>query len=241
MSLGSVAVQVNNHDVEGVSLIVHAPYPLKGVIRTTGDNTTLPAGIALWLESLDAPGWEETTRPLKDGSFDFENVPAGRYRVHVQEEPSGQYYLKALRYGGIESSGPAFFFSGTAGVIELTLSAHGALVSGVVTRKAAGSTTPQVVLLPGTLDAELRLYESHLGVLDQSGGFTVKKAVRPGDYILYAFEGVPDGAWNDMEFMKEIEGKGVRIKVGEGDVKTFEVPLISESDTAALLTRLGMN
>jgi hypothetical protein len=127
--------------------------------------------------------------------------------------------------------------------MELTLSALGARVSGMVKRNGAGgSTTPQVVLLPETTsDAELQIYDTHLGALDQSGAFTVKDAVRPGKYMLYAFEGVPDGVWTDAGFIKEIEGKGVRIKVGEGDAKTVEVPLISRSDIAALLTRLGMD
>lgn len=88
---------------------------------------------------------------------------------------------------------------------------------------------------------ELRRYDTHLGGLDQSGAFVVKEPVRPGEYTLYAFEGVPDGAWTDAEFIKEIEGNGVRIKVGEGDAKTVEVPLIPRSDIAGLLTRLGMD
>jgi hypothetical protein len=36
-------------------------------------------------------------------------------------------------------------------------------------------------------------------------------------------------------------GKGVRIKVGEGEAKTVEVPLIPRSDIAALLTRLEID
>ena len=117
-----------------------------------------------------------------------------------------------------------------------------ARASGVVRRDGAvGSATPQVVLLPDTPDAELQRYDTHLGGWDQSDAFAVKEPVRPGGYTLYAFEGVPDGAWTDAEFIKEIEGKGVRMKVGQGDAKTVEVPLIPRSDIAALLTRLGMD
>lgn len=126
--------------------------------------------------------------------------------------------------------------------MEVTLSAGGGRVSGVVRRNGAvGSLTPQVVLLPDTPDAGLRRYDTHLGGLDQSGAFAVKEPIRPGEYTLYAFEGVPDGAWTDAEFIKEIEGKGVRIKVWDGDAKTVEVALIPRSDIAVLLTRLGMD
>ena len=69
----------------------------------------------------------------------------------------------------------------------------------------------------------------------------MKEPVRPGEYMLYAFGGVPDGVWTDAEFIKEIGSKGVHIKVEEGDAKTVELPLIPRSDIAPLLTRLGMD
>ena len=47
--------------------------------------------------------------------------------------------------------------------------------------------------------------------------------------------------WADTVFIKEIEGKGVRIKVEEGEAKAVELPLIPRSDIAALLARLGMD
>jgi hypothetical protein len=101
--------------------------------------------------------------------------------------------------------------------------------------------TARVVLIPDTRDTGLVESDTHAAMLDQSGVFTVKDAIRPGEYTLYAFEGVPEGAWTDAEFMKEIEGKGVRVKLGEGDVKTVEIPLIPRPDLTALITRLGMN
>jgi hypothetical protein len=191
---------------------------------------------------LIPPAWEETTSPREDGGFNFENVPASRHRVHVRGPASSQYYVKRLRYGPTESSDPEFSLSADGDALEVTLSGRGARVSGVVKRgDTAGSRTPQVVLLPDTSDAELRRYDTHSGALDQSGAFAVKEPLRPGGYTLYAFEDVPDGAWNDPEFMRAMEGKGVRIELAEGDAKTIEVPLIPRSDIAALLTRLGMD
>jgi hypothetical protein len=242
MALGVAIVRIEDHDVEGVSLTVHAPHLLKGLVRIQGEeDKALPAGLSLWLDS-DLLYGDLIATPHKDGSFDFENVPSGRCRVHLLGGASGQYYIKRLYYGAIESPDNEFSVSAGGDTFEVTLSAGGARVSGVVKRNgAAGSATPQVVLLPDTPDAGLRRYDTHLGGLDQSGAFVVKEPVRPGEYTLYAFEGVPAGAWTDTEFISEIEGKGVRIKVEEGDAKTAEVPLIPRSDIAALLTRLGMN
>jgi hypothetical protein len=35
---GTATTQIDDHDVEGVSLTVHAPHPLKGVIQILGRN-----------------------------------------------------------------------------------------------------------------------------------------------------------------------------------------------------------
>jgi hypothetical protein len=241
MSLGSIGVQVDDGNVDGVVLSVRPSYTLKGLIRPETDDTSLPTGLVLWLESSEVPFWKTTT-PRSDGSFVFDNVTDGPYRVTVRSALPGQYYLKSVRYAGAEFADAEFSLSGATNTIELTLSARGALVSGVVkTSDAAGSLAAQVVLLPRPSDAGLQLFETRLGVMDQSGAFTLKNAVPPGEYTLYAFEGVPDGAWTDAEFIREIEGKGVRIKVGEREAKTVEVPLIQRSDIAALLARQGMN
>jgi hypothetical protein len=242
MVLGVATVQIEDHDVEGVLLAVQAPHALKGVVRMEQEDEPLPAGLSLWLDSSTLLSGEELTTPGKDGRFGFENVPSGRCRVNARVGGSGRYCVKLLRYGGIESSDMTFSVSADGDALEVVLSARGPLVGGVVKRNGAvGSAAPQVVMLPDTSGAETQLYDTHLGTVDQSGAFAVKEPFRPGEYTLFAFESVPDGAWTEAEFVKEIEGKGVRIKVEEGDAKTVEVPLISRSDIAALLTRLGMN
>jgi Carboxypeptidase regulatory-like domain len=241
VTMGVVTVQINDHDVEGVSITVQPPHLLKGFVHIEGADEALPAGLSLRLDSFDEMAdWHETTSPRADGSFSFENVPSGRHRVNLRGAASG-YYVKRLRYGTTESSDAEFSVAADEDTLEVTLSVRGARVSGVVRRNDGAESGPRVVLLPDTRNAELRRYDTHEGALDQSGAFIVKEAVRPGEYTLYAFEGVPDGAWTDAEFIKAMEGKGVRIKVAEGDAKTVEVPLIPRSDIAALLTRLGMD
>jgi Carboxypeptidase regulatory-like domain len=51
VTLGVVTVQVDDRDVEGVSLTVHPPHLLKGVVRIEGADEALPAGLSLRLDS----------------------------------------------------------------------------------------------------------------------------------------------------------------------------------------------
>jgi hypothetical protein len=76
-------------------------------------------------------------------------------------------------------------------------------------------------------------------VRDQNGVFTIGN-IRPGAYRLLAFENVPDGAWVDAEFWKEIRSKGLQVELSEGDYKSAEVPLVLRAEIAPLLTRLGI-
>jgi hypothetical protein len=57
---------------------------------------------------------------------------------------------------------------------------------------------------------------------------------------LFAFESVPDDAWVDAEFWKDIRGKGVELSVSEGESKNAEATLVLQSEIVALLSRLGM-
>ena len=64
--------------------------------------------------------------------------------------------------------------------------------------------------------------------------------VAPGSYRLYAFEDVPDGAWEDDAFLNEVEGDGTKMDLSEREVKAIEVPLLTKSKLAATLRKLGM-
>ena len=90
----------------------------------------------------------------------------------------------------------------------------------------------QVVLIAGGAPARL-------GTFDQTGRFTFQD-LAPGMYKLYAFESVPDGAWEDSEFMKEFAGAGMEIRLAEGEMKSADAPLISKSDLVLTLKKLGM-
>jgi hypothetical protein len=225
-----------------VTFTAQAPRLLKGFIYIEGEaDKALPTGLSLAIDSDLLVGYAVTS-PRTDGSFEFENVPSGQYQVLLRGEASRRYYVKRLRYGTSESSENEVSISADGNALEVVLSSDGASVSGMIRRNGpAGSATPQVVLMPYTSDAGLRHYDTHLGALDQSGEFVVKEPVRPGEYTLYAFEGVPDGAWTDAEFIKEVGGKGVRIKLGSAEAKTVDVPLIPRAEIAPLLTRLGMD
>jgi hypothetical protein len=152
--------------------------------------------------------------------------------------------LKLIRYAGAESRNGTFSLAGRAeGILELVVSRHVARLTGSIKRSGnSGRTitaTPQVVLIPDTMDSIERESETHQAIFDQNGNFSISR-IRPGAYALYAFETVPEGCWTDPEFIREIAGKGIDVQVGEGEAKSIEVPLLLRSEIADILNRLGI-
>jgi hypothetical protein len=68
-----------------------------------------------------------------------------------------------------------------------------------------------------------RLYKH--ATTDQFGHFDLR-GIAPGDYKLFSWEEVEDGAWEDPDFLKPFEEKGERVSLQEGDVKTVDIVAI---------------
>ncbi len=227
--LGQATVQVDDRDVENVSIELHPPQTLHVNVSIEGDPAK-PPRIPVNLEAVDSLGIEPYSIPRDDGSIDFSDLGLGRYRVYVQEPFRRRAYLKSLRYGNAESHDGTFTLASYGVPLELVFSTQGAQLTGTISGQAK---TPRVVLIPTTSDA------ARTATFDQNGVFTIE-AIPPGSYKLYAFENVPEDIWVAPEFLKEIESAGVPFEATEGAASAIQLPLLSKSDTDLVLAKLGI-
>jgi hypothetical protein len=194
-----------------------------------------PSGLSVGLLPLEGGTWSQSAVSRDDGSFDFALVGSERYQVRIQGEVAHAFYIKGIRYGDTESSDGIISISGVEGSLVLTLSTNGArLVARVSGVREKNPLTPQVVLIPEKPQGETRL-----GLFDQNGVFSFNN-LAPGAYKLYAFQEVPEGSWEDPDFVKEIKQRSVDILLSEGDVQSTEVPLLLKTDLAPILRKLGL-
>jgi hypothetical protein len=250
LALGHISVEVDDRDVEGISLEVKPPRPLEGTIRTEGDDKLPLAGFTVSLVSLGySMGFQQAASRV-DGSLQFQPIADEPYRVLLKDQST--YYLKLIRYGNAESRDGTFFLAATDATIELVLGAHPAVLTvrvkpsgeagtraGLPGQNSAGSSAQKIVLIPDTSNAAQRQFGTRKAVRNQNGVYGLE-GVAPGAYRVFAFENIPDDAWTDSEFLEAVKDKGVAVRLEGGDAKTIEVPLLPKSQIAGILTRLGV-
>src|SRR5262249_5188655 len=119
--------------------------------------------------------------------------------------PEG-YYLKSVRASGVDVLAQGFEAAGGTATFEVVVSPNAGSIEGTTT---PGAT---VALVPDHRDRSD--YYANI-IADQEGHFRFRN-VRPGDYKLFAWEQVPEYAWMDPDYMRELESKGTAVNVTEG-------------------------
>lgn len=228
--LGGVQVQIADRDIEDLSIPLTPPQALKGALQVS-EGTGRGSGVKVVLERAYA--YEDTAIAAADGTFEFPKLGIGTYRVTV-ESGSGAY-LKQIRLGDKVSTDGSILLTGADGPLVLTLSTKGARLAGLVTKLDENSAA-QIVLAP----SDPSLGKIRIAKLDQNSVYSFDEMLPPGTYKLFAFEGVPDGIWEDPDFMKEVAAKGTDVKLGEADSQRVDVPVIKKTELASTLQKLGV-
>ena len=176
-------------------------------------------------------GFSHLAHVAADGSFEWKSVPPGNYFVQLAGEGGGECRLVSeigagrrtrCRRRGISVSGGAV-------VLDLVASANGGVVEGVATdSKGEPVANAVIVAVPETrLRARVERYRKT--VSDQSGRFALH-GIAPGEYTCSAWESVDGEAYYNPEFLKNYEGQGSGLRVGEGDRKTVRLEVIAEGE-----------
>ncbi|MBI1897065.1 MAG: carboxypeptidase regulatory-like domain-containing protein [Acidobacteria bacterium] len=219
-------IVIGAEDLKGVALTLSPSFPLTVQVRVEGaENVNLP-NARVTLEPADgmffAPPLSNT---VKDGSpFIVEGVNRERYRAGVSALP-GSMYVKTIRMGSQEiTDGIVDLTAGAGGPLEIILSDKAARVTGTVMgeeQKPAAAAT--VVLVPGGRGQQ-DLYKT--AAADENGAFTIE-GIAPGDYKLFAWQDIEDGAWFDAAVLAPLENSGVSARLKESDQQTLELKLLA--------------
>jgi protocatechuate 3,4-dioxygenase beta subunit len=221
-----VPVEVGNADVDGVAVTIAPGMNISGQIIWDGKPAlekdeltvrTTPANLNL--------GFQGITRVTQGNLFTLKDIGEGTYHADVAGE-SKDCYIKDVQYGASSVLEDGFtVVRGAPATIEITISSHGARVQGAVSdADGLPVTGVWVVLVPeAKYRTQHRLYK--MQTTDQYGRFDLR-GISPGDYKLFSWEEVEMGAWEDPEFLKPFEDKGVKIGLQEDDQKMLNLVTI---------------
>jgi len=109
-------------------------------------------------------------------------------------------------------------------LLEVLVSPNGGRIDGLVLKDDEPFSGGTVTLVPESdRRKEQRLYKST--TTDQNGQFSVRGVV-PGDYKLFAWETIEEGAYEDPEFLRPYEERGKSIHVDEGSRLNLQLQLM---------------
>ncbi|HET9363535.1 MAG TPA: carboxypeptidase regulatory-like domain-containing protein, partial [Candidatus Angelobacter sp.] len=211
---------------EQVSVPLSPAFDIPGVVEVEGAPRGSLSNLIVRLlpsEGL-ALGPTPSSRIASDGSIRLQDVTPGLWRVVLDSLPE-DLWVKTESFAGNEvPAGELVANESTRGELRIVLAGNGAQISGTVTfdNQPCRAT---VVLVPAA--PELRAFHQFYRVTNASehGTFSLK-GVRPGSYLLFAFQEIEPFAWFDPELLHTVENMGVPLIVNKSDNVTRDVVAI---------------
>jgi len=222
------SIEVGNADLEGVNLAIMSGITIPGRIVWDGKPSLERDELLVSIAAADSMVSFNTPARVVGGSFVLRDVFDGTYRLRVIGQ-SKDGYVKSVRYGSSESLDSGFtVFRGTQSSLEVTISSRGARIQGAVMEKDNLPVTGVwVVLVPDEAHRDQsRLFQK--AAPDQFGHYLLR-GIAPGDYKVFSWDEVEDGAWEDPDFLRTFEDRGQKVSVEEGDTKTLDIVTIGKA------------
>lgn len=232
---GRQPVEVADTDVEGVALALTPGVDFKGIVRVEGQldsqNNSLSVSLMPKIFMI-TPGSSRGYGAAKpDGSFLLKNVYDGEYEIYVEGMPEN-FFVKSARLDGVDvlAGGVAVDTKQAQGMLEITVSANGASVDGVISKGGQPFPGATVAIVPDPPHrSERRLYKSTSS--DQNGHFLLQ-GLSPGDYKVFGWEKIEAGAYASPEFLQPYEQQAQSVHVAEGSHNSVQVDLIPTAVSA---------
>lgn len=214
--VSDVKVNVNEgHEVAGRLHVEHGITVEMGKVTATLESQQ-PSAVRNLLPELEGAGI------AADGGFRFHNVPEGTYSLNFFPLPTGTY-LKASGSVDVLEAGVAVG-NGPVGPLDITLASASARVDGTVSNDNASGGNIAVVLIPdGRRRSQFSFYR--MASPDKSNEFSLR-AIPPGDYKIFAFEGMERREFMNPDFLRGYENQGRALHLEDGSRESVQLDVI---------------
>ena len=223
----SQPVDVSNEDVDAGTLTSAPGMDVAGAVHIEGPKSA-PQDLHVNLAHNGPMLFGAPSADVKaDGSFVLHDVVPDTYLVNVG---SAGTYIKSIKVGGQASAGREIDLTGNTGPLDVTLGADVGKLEGTV-HKPDGAPAGRVFVL-AFLEGD-RFGPGFRAVRSNDKGDYKFVNLQPGEYKLFAFEGVDPVAAFDPEFVKPFEKKAVRITIAPNAQAKADVTQIAAAKPTA--------
>jgi hypothetical protein len=227
-----IPIEVTNANIEGLNVVLDGGITVNG--RFMVESGELPPANTLRVlmrvmanGAQNFIGYSPSIQPAADGTFTLTGVLPGQYRITVQPPATQDFYVKDVRYDRAEAlSNPVDVSrrNSDAATMEIVLSRAVGQVDGVIVDERSQPVSGvQAVLIPDNDRVRTELFKA--ATTDQTGRFTMR-GVAPGDYKLFAWDGLENFGYFDPEVLRRSESLGKAVRVAEASKQTVEARII---------------
>jgi beta-lactamase regulating signal transducer with metallopeptidase domain len=234
-NINRLAVDIRDKDVTGVGIELIPSVNVDGTLTIDGQapgNVTVR--VALSAVGNPSPTYQGITAravipKAEDGTFTILNIPQTRYLVEMGAGLPPNLYVADVRLGPLSVFDSGFEVGKEPlAPLQVSLRSGAASVQGMVrdgsNRPVANATV--VVIPPDPRRDNRVLYKT--ATSDASGKFTIR-GIAPGNYKLFAFEGLAGGEFYNSRFLSKYESRGKPINVAQGGSTTEALTIIESN------------
>jgi hypothetical protein len=228
-------IDVGDHDVDDVQLMVSPPFEISGAVRLEGDPPPSEHRGQMRVNLVEMMGGGAGAVVNADGTFSLK-VTHGLYEIYASCDAGA--YVKSIRFGDQDvTSGKIDLMQQSSGVLNIVCGTDVGQIQGSV-QNENGEPAAQVmisVVPEGEHQGRQDLYFQLMS--DENGKFEYRD-LAPGDYKVFAWDSMDQEMMLSAEFQKAFESRGASVSVPPGGNASVQVKMIPAADIEAEKNKL---
>jgi protocatechuate 3,4-dioxygenase beta subunit len=237
-------IEVGSSDIDDLQFTLMPPATVRGYVHFDGKFPKSEAAKAvvflraqdggedlfnsIALSYDDAPSSHGFAKVKPDGSFELTNVPSGMYDVSVSGDAKtfNETYVDSVTVGTRNFVDTGLNVNGGIVVADVSVSSETGMIEGTVTADKGDPVADAVVVAVPNSRFRRQASRYQKVSADQAGRFTMR-GLRPGTYTLLAWEHLEGDEYQDADFLKPYEDRGVEVKLEKASHQSVRLTVMA--------------